>query len=133
MTQYRFELLARILQSNVCPGAISPNALQRAKSFNDLRLDPLAGLLSISYPPRRNVCPEPQEPAHGGSGTGQKELGFPWHGLPPVILGREQLRRLLQLLVLRLGFLQDGDVGVGVFPEGKEVLIGCFRFGDVAR
>ena len=27
---------------------------------------------------------------------------------------------LLQLLVLRLGFLQDGDVGVGVFPEGKK-------------
>src|ERR1700730_7535951 len=29
----------------------------------------------------------------------------------------------LQLRVLRLGFLQDGDVGVGVFPEGEEVLI----------
>ena len=26
---------------------------------------------------------------------------------------REQLR------VLRFGFLQDGDVGIGVFPEGK--------------
>jgi hypothetical protein len=30
----------------------------------------------------------------------------------------------LQLRVLHLGFLQDGDVGVGVFPEGKEILIG---------
>ena len=30
---------------------------------------------------------------------------------------------LLQLCVLRLGLLQDGDVGVGVFPEGKEVLV----------
>ena len=29
----------------------------------------------------------------------------------------------LQLPVLRLGMLQDGDVGVGVFPEGEEVLI----------
>jgi len=28
----------------------------------------------------------------------------------------------LQLPVLRLGMLQDGDVGVGVFPEGEEVL-----------
>jgi hypothetical protein len=27
----------------------------------------------------------------------------------------------LQLRVLRLGFLQDGDVGVGVFPEGEEI------------
>jgi hypothetical protein len=30
----------------------------------------------------------------------------------------------LQLPVLRLGFLQDGDVGVGVFPEGGELLVG---------
>src|SRR5437016_2222198 len=29
----------------------------------------------------------------------------------------------LQLRVLPLGLLQDGDVGVGVFPEGKEILI----------
>jgi hypothetical protein len=33
---------------------------------------------------------------------------------------------LLQVRILRLGFLQGGDVGVGVgvFPEGEEVLIG---------
>src|ERR1700726_4165064 len=31
--------------------------------------------------------------------------------------------QLLQLRVLRLGFLQDGDVGVGVFPEREEFLI----------
>src|ERR1039457_2250071 len=31
--------------------------------------------------------------------------------------------QLLQLRVLRFGFLQDGDVGVGVFPEGKEILV----------
>jgi hypothetical protein len=29
---------------------------------------------------------------------------------------------LLQLRVLRLGFLQDGDVGVGVFPEGENAV-----------
>jgi hypothetical protein len=28
--------------------------------------------------------------------------------------------RLLYLRVLRLGFLQDGDVGVGVFPDGDK-------------
>jgi hypothetical protein len=27
--------------------------------------------------------------------------------------------QLLKLRVLRLGFLKDGDVGIGVFPEGK--------------
>ena len=41
-------------------------------------------------------------------------------------------RELLQLRVLGLGLLQDGDVGVGVFPEGEEILIGGFGFGDVA-
>jgi len=40
---------------------------------------------------------------------------------------------LLQLLVLRLGFLQDGDVGVGVFPEGKEVLVPLAGTFFVAR
>ena len=35
---------------------------------------------------------------------------------------------LLQLRVLRLGLLQDGDVGVGVFPEGEEILVGGTRF-----
>jgi hypothetical protein len=30
---------------------------------------------------------------------------------------------LLQLRVLRLGFFQNGDVGVGVFPEGEEVFV----------
>jgi hypothetical protein len=34
---------------------------------------------------------------------------------------------LLQLRVLRFGFLQDGDVGVDVFPEGEEVLVGGDR------
>ncbi len=31
---------------------------------------------------------------------------------------------LLRLPVLRLRLLQDGDVGVSVFPEGEEVLVG---------
>jgi len=41
-------------------------------------------------------------------------------------------RLLLQLRVLRFGFFQDGDVGVGVFPEGEETLIGGTGFGGVA-
>src|SRR6202158_5620555 len=40
-------------------------------------------------------------------------------------------KRLLQLRVLRFGFLQDGDVGVGVFPEGEEVLVCTLRFGRI--
>ena len=38
----------------------------------------------------------------------------------------ESLRRvpaLLKLRVLRFGFFQDGDVRVGVFPEGKKIFV----------
>ena len=45
---------------------------------------------------------------------------------------RESLGQLLQLRVLRLGFLQDGDIGVGVFPEGEEILVRSLRFGGAA-
>jgi hypothetical protein len=34
----------------------------------------------------------------------------------------------LQLRVLRPSSLKDGDVGVGVFPEDEEVLVGAFGF-----
>ena len=45
---------------------------------------------------------------------------------------------LLELGVLCLGLLQDRDVGVGVFPECEEILVGgfhltLFRKGDLAR
>ena len=60
------------------------------------------------------VC---HEPAYGT----RIEKGHP--------LGRKlKLTRFsLQLRVLRLGLLQDGDVGVGVFPEGEEVVVGGER------
>ena len=31
---------------------------------------------------------------------------------------------LLQLRVLRFGFLQDGNVGVGVFPQREKIFVG---------
>jgi hypothetical protein len=40
-------------------------------------------------------------------------------------------RQLLQLRVLRFGLLQDGDVGVGVFPEREEG--GCSEWYLVCR
>jgi len=42
------------------------------------------------------------------------------------------MEKLLQLRVLRLGLLQDGDVGVGVFPERQKILIGRLGSGGVA-
>src|ERR1700691_5931494 len=35
--------------------------------------------------------------------------------------------QLLQLRVLSFGLLQNGDVGVGVFPEGKKIFVGGER------
>ena len=34
---------------------------------------------------------------------------------------------LLQPRVLRFGLFQDGDIGVGVFPEGEEIFVGSER------
>src|SRR5262245_27300225 len=39
---------------------------------------------------------------------------------------------LLQFRVFRFGLLQDGDVGVGVFPEGEEVLVFATGVGKIA-
>jgi len=33
----------------------------------------------------------------------------------------------LQLHVFRFGLFQDGDVGIGVFPERKEIFVGGER------
>lgn len=38
----------------------------------------------------------------------------------------------LQLGVFRFGLLQDGDVGVGLFPESEEVLVGSLCLGLIS-
>jgi hypothetical protein len=38
----------------------------------------------------------------------------------------------MELCVLRLGSYENGDVGVGVFPEREEILMGRLRLGVVA-
>ena len=40
-------------------------------------------------------------------------------------------KQLLQSGVLSLGLLQDGDVGVGVFPESEGILVGRAGSGRV--
>src|SRR5579863_10733991 len=45
-------------------------------------------------------------------------------GQPPSVSGLPKRRRLLELGVLGLGLDQHGNVGVGVFPRGQEVLVG---------
>src|ERR1019366_65154 len=44
----------------------------------------------------------------------------------------EGFSQLLQLRVLGLGLLQDGHVGIGIFPESEEILICDTCFGRVA-
>jgi len=43
-----------------------------------------------------------------------------------------QALQLIQLCVVRLGLLQDGDIRVSVFPQGEEVLIRGAGFRRVA-
>ena len=45
---------------------------------------------------------------------------------------RFQSAALLQPRILRFGLLEDGDIGIGVFPEGEKILVGGFGFGGVA-
>jgi hypothetical protein len=41
--------------------------------------------------------------------------------------------RSLQLCVFRLGLFEDRDVGVGVFPEGEEFLVGGLCLSLISR
>ena len=43
------------------------------------------------------------------------------------------LAELRQLGVFRFGLLEDRDVGVGVFPEGEEILVGSLCLGLFSR
>src|SRR5215469_16244222 len=61
-----------------------------------------------------------RSPRSAGGGVGKKYLTTP-------ALSEMQLR------VFRLGLLQDGDVGIGVFPEVEEILISSLGFGGIAR
>jgi hypothetical protein len=54
----------------------------------------------------------------GGRGPG------PSH---PHLITTANRSELLELRVLRLGLLQDGDIGIGVFPESQEISIGGER------
>src|SRR5580704_13586157 len=49
--------------------------------------------------------------------------------IAPRIPARVNICDLLELGVFRFGFLEDGNIGVSIFPKGKEILIRslCFR------
>ena len=77
-----------------------------------------------NLPPRANVSEKPVSDA-AARDPQEKARAAP-HTAPEVH------RELLQLAVFGLGLLQDGDVGVGVFPAREEVLILSFCFAAVA-
>src|SRR6516164_7756493 len=56
-----------------------------------------------------------------------EEQGASWI----VVASAGTMSQLLQFRVLRLGLLQDGDVGVGVLPESEKSLVRGLRFGVV--
>jgi hypothetical protein len=49
------------------------------------------------------------------------------HNIPQFLVSWDRRRHLLQLRVLGFGLLVDGNVGVGDFPEGEEILVGGER------
>ena len=66
---------------------------------------------------------------------GERTTGAPLAPLAAAtsIEARVGAQGLFQVCVLRLGFLQDGDVGVGVFPESEEIFVGgeCAGAGGI--
>src|SRR6266571_7358439 len=66
-------------------------------------------------------------------GSFRKETGAPWRTIFDNAINERLVSLVsLQLRVLLLGFLQNGDAGIGVFPESEEVLIGRAGFCGVA-
>jgi hypothetical protein len=57
--------------------------------------------------------------------------GFECHNSPGIVPTLNA--KLLQLGVFSLGLFENWDVGVGVFPQSKEILIGGLGFGFIAR
>jgi len=57
-------------------------------------------------------------------------LFFAVHAANPV---RTNAASLLQFRVFRFRFVEERDIGVGVFPGSEKVLIGDASFGFVAR
>ena len=55
------------------------------------------------------------------------------HAAQEALEARGEARGLFQLCVFRLGLLQDRDVGVGVFPEREEILVGGAGLGEGVR
>ena len=58
-----------------------------------------------------------------GSQRPRATLRLEIHAAQEALEARAGARGLFQICVLRLGFLQDGDIGVGVSPKAQEVLI----------
>jgi len=71
------------------------------------------------------------ETTTSGSGSECHRLLTTVENSPPVHRVLAGRRLLLQLRIFDFGLLQDGNIGVGVFPEGEEILIGCLGLGGV--
>jgi hypothetical protein len=59
-----------------------------------------------------------------GSQKTQATLLGEVHAAEEVLEARAGARGLFQLCALRLGFLQHGNIRVGIFPEGEGVFVG---------
>src|ERR1700740_2162077 len=48
-------------------------------------------------------------------------------------VARKEACELLQLAVFRPSFIEDGNVGISILPQGKEILIRSFGFRRIPR
>ena len=81
----------------------------------------------------KRACDHPTELISSCRQLPTLPLGKVWSRFGPASMSALKVwsSPLLQLRVLRLGLLQDGDVGVGVFPKGKEVVVCLASFWGV--
>jgi len=72
---------------------------------------------------------------HTPFGTVTSSVGSALSGRPLEVrvMRPRKARRSLQLGVFRLGLLEDRDVGVGVFPEGEEILVSSLCLALISR
>src|SRR5678815_4841422 len=89
-----------------------------------------------------NAAPRILTPSQGGQDRGSDRAGncqvflldFTRRRLPPVSWPAQPFRvpASRQFGVFRLGLREDRDVGVGVFPQSEEILVGGLRLGQIS-
>jgi hypothetical protein len=94
------------------------------------------GDLSPRYPSRtetRKNTGRGTISSRGKGGEPRKNLRRHADAAQQVLKARVECKLLFQLRVLGLRLLEDRDIGVGVFPQREEILVGAAAWGSVTH